>query len=123
MSAAFRDQTLRAVLMVAGALVAPVGSEGTEELLVIGLRHERIALYDCADKRKQGEFAKKDFRAPWRIMSEREAIRPSGRIQVLIGDKEHCVDTRSVQTNAEGVGKGLVDPAERGGAASGGVRQ
>jgi hypothetical protein len=121
MISTFRDRSLRKAVIVAGLLAASVGAAADEErLLVIGLRHERIPLYDCKEKKtKTGDFARKDFRAPWAILTDPSAIRSGERIRVAIGDKEHCVDSRSVVTNAQTVGKGLVNPFERGGAASG----
>jgi hypothetical protein len=111
---------MRAAFIVAGILGASAGVAAAEDpLLVIDLRYERIVLYDCAKHTKTGEFARKDFRAPWPILTEPSAIRPGARIRVAIGDTEHCVSTRSVKTNSQAVGKGLVNPLDRGGAATG----
>jgi hypothetical protein len=125
MSAGFRDRPLRNAVVAAAVLVAGVGAAAAEDpLLVIGLRHERIPLYDCVKKHKTRDFARKDFRAPWPILTDPATFRPGEQIKVAIDDREYCVSARSVETNAaQAIGKGLVNPFERGGAASGSLKR
>jgi len=89
------------LLEVATVLLFIVATSATwadEALKVTKLRTEKIALYDCSDGTKTGEYARKDFQGTWPIVPSSTSP-PSGLLRVQVGEQQYCVRAYAVETN------------------------
>jgi hypothetical protein len=80
-------------------LVAPSASLAEPEVKVMKLRIDKVGLYDCKDGTKKLEYARKDFRAPWKVVPKSSVSPPPGFIQVEVDGQLYCVKAYAVETD------------------------
>jgi len=80
-------------------LVAPSASLAEPEMKVVKLRIDKVALYDCKDGTKKLEYARKDFRSPWKVIAKSSVSPPPGFLRVEVDGQLYCVRAYVVETD------------------------
>lgn len=85
------------LLSVLPAVVSPAA--GAEPgVKVVRLRTEKVALLDCTDGGKRGDFPRADFKDPWPVLAGSPAP-PPGLVRVEVRGQPYCVRAYAVETD------------------------